>query len=153
MFCHRVDSQGSEVSVDVLWESKGTTLTIPVACFSRVFKSLKHLLFAAQEWRFWGLPCSKLHFFFHVYCFLEAECHSDSLLIRSDVFGEYHALNCIYFFQVHYSLEVRTYFSKKQTGKRKEDEEENVHQYFICEQSTFSKQGSRPNIWPCLVFS
>merc|ERR1712224_528653 len=84
--------------------------------------------------------------FFHVYCFLEAECHSDSLLIRSDVFGVYHALMCIYLSQVHYSLEVRTYFSKKQTGKRKEDEEENVHQYFICEQSTFSKQGSRPNI-------
>ena len=49
--------------------------------------------------------------------------------------------------------EVRTYFSNKQKCKRKKDEEQHVYQYFISEQSTFSKEGSRPNIWPCLVFS
>ena len=49
VLCHLVDTHVFEVSVYVLIESRETTGAIPVACFGRAVKSLKHLLFAAQE--------------------------------------------------------------------------------------------------------
>ena len=38
---------------------------------------------------------------------------------------------------------------KEKCNRKKEDG--NVKQYFISKQTTFSKEGSRPSIWPCLV--